>query len=135
MTTKTYHGSCHCGAVRFEVDVDLAQGTTRCNCSFCSKNRSWGTNVKPEQFRLIAGRDDLSDYQFGTKSGHHRFCKHCGIRVFGDANVEALGGEIVSIAISTLDDASPAELMAAPMAFCDGRNNAWWETPAEIRHM
>lgn len=52
---QTYSGSCHCGAVRFECDVDLA-ATRRCNCSFCLKTRFWKAFA-------MAGEAMLSDYQ------------------------------------------------------------------------
>ena len=135
MTLKTYHGSCHCGRVHFEADLNLAAGTGRCNCSYCSKIRAWGVNIKPDAFRLVAGEDALSDYQFGTKSGHHRFCRHCGIKVYSHADVAELGGAIVSIALACLDDATPAELMEGPLRFANGRDNAWWDVPDDTRHM
>jgi hypothetical protein len=132
---KTYKGSCHCGAVSYEVDLDLQAGTSKCNCSICTKRRLWGANVKPEAFRLLSGEDVLSDYQFASMSGHHRFCSKCGVASFGDGYVEAIGGAYVSISVNCLDDVDPTELAEAPVSYGDGRNNAWWNVPAETRHL
>jgi hypothetical protein len=135
MTVKTYHGSCHCGAVRFEADIDLAAGTGKCNCTFCTKTRNWSVSLKPDAFRLLAGEDALAAYDFGTHSAHHMFCRHCGIRSFTKGYIEQIGGAFVSVSLPALDDVSPEELIEAPVRYSNGRDNAWWDTPAETRHL
>lgn len=135
MTKKTYHGSCHCGAVRYEAELDLAEGTGRCNCSICAKLRSWGARAKPEEFRLLAGEDALAMYQFGTRSVEHPFCRHCGVHVFYRADVPQAGGKFIGVNLASLDDVEPQELIAAPVRWYDGRANNWMNPPAETRHL
>ncbi len=132
---ETYHGSCHCGAVRYEADIDLAAGTGRCNCSFCAKARWWSAPVKPEAFRLLAGQADLGDYQFGSKQAHHLFCRHCGMRAFGRGDIPEWIRPYVSINLACLDDVDAPELAGAPVQYMNGRHDDWMNPPAEARHL
>jgi hypothetical protein len=134
VTTKTWHGSCHCGAVRFEADIDLGQGTIKCNCTICTKMRFWAAQVKPQAFRLLAGSGELGEYRYHTKRDGHFFCKHCGIHTFTTGESPSLGA-FYAVALACLDDAPVDELLAAPIRYLDGRNDNWSTPPGEIRHL
>ena len=135
MATRTYKGSCHCGKVRYEADLDLSAGTGKCNCSICTKTRNWGALIKPQAFRLLAGEDALSDYQFATKSGHHLFCRQCGVRPFSRGYVEQIGGDFVSINLGALDNVPEEELAKAPVQFMNGKDDDWFNAPKETRYL
>lgn len=132
---KHYQGSCHCGAVRYEADLDLDEGSFKCNCSICTKVRNWLAMVKPEDFRLVAGEDDLRDYQFGRQVIHHLFCRHCGVHSFGWADSPDFGGKFYAVNVTCLDNATDEELAQMPIRYVDGRNDDWETPPAETRHL
>ncbi len=135
MTTATYHGSCHCKAVTFEVDLDLAAGTGKCNCTYCAKNRWWNAKVKPDAFRALSGEDQLSCNQPAGRP-FTSFCIHCGVVPFVRiAAAEWNDGECVAIGLTCLDDVDPAVLAQAPVTYFDGLHDNWWNQPAEVRHL
>jgi hypothetical protein len=126
---KTYQGSCHCGAVRFEADLDLAQGTFKCNCSICFKTRAWLAGIPASDFRLLAGEESLGDYQFGKRRIHHRFCKTCGVRPFSRA------GDQVAVRVNSLDGLDSQELVDAPVKYFDMLHDNPKTPPPETRHL
>ena len=80
--TKTYRGSCHCGAVRFEADIDLSAGTYKCNCSICTKSGYLHLIVPGSRFRLLSGWEAITTYRFNSGVAEHSFCRVCGIKPF-----------------------------------------------------
>ena len=116
---KTYHGSCHCGVVRFEAELDLT-AVGQCNCSICTKKGQLSIRVADEGFRLISGKDDLRLYQFNTEEAEHYFCKHCGIHAFNRPRADP---SLYNVNVRCLDDFDLAAGKPKIRKF-DGKN---WE--------
>ncbi len=117
-----YTGSCHCQAVRFEVET-VIDSVTECNCSVCSKKGFLHHRVPPDLFTLLSGEDQLGTYQFGTLVAKHHFCKVCGVHVFTRPRAAP---ELYTINVRVLDDFDLAQSGAKVVKF-DGRD---WEANA-----
>lgn len=133
MTVKTYTGSCHCGAIRFEADLDLEEGSNRCNCSYCAKARAWFAFAKGEErFRLLSG-EGVSEYRWtpeGMAEPHltFSFCRTCGVRTFARGNLESLGGAFHAVSVPALE-LQPEEFAAIPIRYLDGRSGRYDQAP------
>lgn len=116
---KKHGGGCHCGAVRFEVDADLAvAGILDCNCSICVKKGFLHLIVEQANFRLVRGEDALATYRFGTRVAAHRFCATCGVHPFYTPRSHPDG---VDVNVRCIDDIAVDTLRIEPF---DGRH---WE--------
>lgn len=78
---RTCKGSCHCGAVRFEITSDFAE-LTKCDCSMCRRRNARMVKVHESRMRLLAGEEALGEYRFHTRTARHYFCRHCGVYPF-----------------------------------------------------
>ena len=107
---QTYDGSCHCGRVRFRVTAALAP-IVRCNCSICRKKGFLHLIVPPDRFELLAGREDLTLYEFNTKTAKHQFCRHCGIHPF---YVPRSDPDKISVNVRCLEGVDPDGLTIDP---------------------
>lgn len=109
MASSTYNGSCHCGAVRYSVELDLSQPVISCNCSMCQRSGTLLSFAPKEKFTLEQGSDSLTDYQFNKHVVHHNFCKVCGIKSFA-RGVGPGGKEMVAINLRCVDGVEPSQL-------------------------
>ncbi len=125
---KTYRGSCHCGAVRFEVTTDLGTAAGRCNCSICTKVSQLGGIVKPDAFKHLSSEEQLSSYEWGGRTSRRFFCKQCGVHCFARGHLAELGGDYVSVNYNCLDGVELADLQ---VIYWDGRHNNWYAGPRD----
>ena len=107
-----YKGSCHCGAVQFQVEAPEVVECQDCNCSICSKSGYLHLIVPDSKFKLLQGEDNLTTYTFDTAEAKHKFCKTCGIKSFYiprsnpdgyDINVRCLEPEPKKLVVEKFD--------------------------------
>jgi hypothetical protein len=98
---KTHTGGCHCGNVRYEVDIAL-ENAMECNCSHCSKKGFLLAFAPKENFRTETDESTLGEYRFNKKAIAHLFCPTCGIQSYGRGK-NAKGEETVAINVRCLD--------------------------------
>ncbi|XXK30776.1 GFA family protein [Rhodobacteraceae bacterium nBUS_24] len=111
--------TCHCRAV--ELDVTLTEGlekVRRCDCSFCARRGAIAVSAPTDGVKIVEGSNNLTLYQWGTKTAKHYFCKTCGIYTHHQrrSNPNEFG---VNVAI--LEGINPRQLGEIP--WVDGINH------------
>ena len=113
-----HEGGCHCGRIRFEVEAPARVDATECNCSICSRCGYLHLFVARDDFRLLQGGDELTEYTFNTGEARHYFCRHCGVKSFYVPRSHPDG---FSVNVRCIDDGT---LESVSVTAFDGRN---WE--------
>jgi hypothetical protein len=108
MTVQHYSGGCQCGAVAYEVDVDL-ENTITCNCSRCEKLGFVLAFTSHDDFRLKSGEGNLTEYLFNKKQVRHLFCKTCGVESFAYGSMPD-GSPVAAINVNCLEGVEPRSL-------------------------
>jgi hypothetical protein len=118
MAESSYRGGCHCGAVRYRVDLDLERPAIACNCSMCGRAGTLLVFTPASKFSLEQGEAELTDYQFNKHLIHHLFCKTCGIKSFARGK-NADGSDMVAVNARCLED---VDLATIPTHQFDGKS-------------
>ena len=114
----THRGSCHCGAVTYEVEAPVDLEVSECNCSICSRTGYLHLIVPRSRFHLLSGEDTLRTYTFDTHEAKHLFCKTCGIKSFYIPRSHPDG---ISVNVRCLDEST---IKSINIEQFDGKN---WE--------
>ena len=111
-----YKGSCHCGAIAFEVEGELKE-VADCNCSICSRLGHLLWFVPRDKLHLLTSGANLATYTFGTGTIRHRFCSKCGVHPFGEGVHD--GHPMAAINVRCLEG---VDFSALPVKHFDGKS-------------
>jgi hypothetical protein len=120
-------GSCLCGAIRYTVDVPIAE-LRACHCTSCQKASGAGGSVNAvvpsAAFKITQGTPKRFDSKADSGRTLHRyFCGDCGSPIYSQ---RAMSPETVVVRAGTFDNAQGMKITAniwtksaRPWAFID----------------
>lgn len=113
----TISASCHCGAVRLEIDTKPSS-LTQCTCSICRRYGAIWAYYTRKDVRIECAPGAISPYAWGNKAIEFFHCRTCGCMTHYEAMVKGNDSrfavnarmlepdDIASIKIRTFDGAS-----------------------------
>lgn len=119
MMTEKKNAQCHCGAIKFTVELSDGFNTLRrCNCSFCRMRGAVAVSAPLSGINVYQGKDKLTEYRFNTGQAAHFFCSVCGIYTFHQrrSNPEQYG-----VNVACIEGVSPFDFQNIPVM--DGVNH------------
>ena len=120
VTVRTMTGGCHCGAVRYRVEVPDPLRASRCNCTICAMKGAAMVYVPLAALEVTHGADSAACYRFNTMTAQHHFCPRCGIHLFHQTRSDP---DKYAVNAATLDGVRVYEDFADMPVF-DGQRHA-----------
>jgi hypothetical protein len=69
--------SCHCGAVRIDINAEL-QSLTECTCSVCHRYGAQWAYCTRETAKVTSNSGTITAYTWGDKTLEFFHCNNCG---------------------------------------------------------
>lgn len=110
-------GTCHCGAVRFEAEIEPDKALS-CNCSICARRGSLLAFAPREAVTVTVAEEVLGEYRFNRHIVAHRFCKTCGIHTHGEGALPD-GTPVLALNLRCVEGLDPESLT---LTHYDGRS-------------
>lgn len=108
--TGTFHGSCLCRTVRYELK-SRPKAVSHCHCSQCRKGHGAAfasyASVPRADLQLIEGAGQITAYR-SSESVLRQFCSQCGSSLFWSKS-QGQYADWISIALGTLDTSFTSE--------------------------
>jgi len=116
-----YTVSCHCGAVRLEIQ-QKPRKLTQCNCSLCRRYGALWAYYQRKRVRVLARRGQLETYSWSDRRFEFFRCATCGcVTHYQRTDKRTDGSDMGAVNVRNIDD--PVIVANVPIRLLDGASS------------